>query len=147
MNPKSLHRNIIPATAVAAAGTITSQLQEAMKGCGIRFYVTVAGGTAGGGVDTLFLCGVAPTFTQGNPLALKATPVIPIVGFAAANALSVNGIYVADFYPGAWLPPTIAAGGALLGAAGIALPIFWAVQIVLGAGNSGTITVDGEYLC
>ena len=25
------------------------------------------------------------------------------------------GVYLADFYPGAWLPPTIAAGGALLG--------------------------------
>ena len=146
MNPKTLHRNIIPATAVAAAGTITSQLQQATKGLGIRFYVTVAGGTAGGGVDTLFLCGVPPTLTQGNPLALKAAPAIPIAGFANANALSVNGVYIADFYPGVWLPPTIAAGGALIGAAGIALPIFWAVQIVLGAGNSATITVDGEYL-
>jgi hypothetical protein len=146
VNIKTLHRNIIPATALAAAGSITSALQQATTGKGIRFYVTVAGGTAGGGTDTLFLCGVSPALTQGNPLALQAAPVIPIVGFAAANALSVNGTYIADFYPGAWLPPTIAAGGALIGAAGIELPIFWAVRVILGAGNSATITVDGEYL-
>ena len=46
----------------------------------------------------------------------------------------------------AWLPPTLAAGGALLGAVGIEVPIAWAVRIQMGAGNAATITVDGEML-
>lgn len=134
MNNKSLHRNVIPATAIAAAGTLTSQVETATYGTGIRFYITVTGATAGGGTDAIFLCGVPPA--GGVP--------VPILGFALANALSVNGVYIADFYPSAYVPPTVAAGGALLGAAGIYLPISWAVQIQMGAGNSATIRVDGE---
>ena len=134
MQNKALHRNVIPATAIAAAGTLTSQTERATWGKGIRFYVTVTGGGAAGGVDTIFLCAVPP----------GQTVAVPLVGFAAANALSVNGVYVADFYPGAWLPPTLAAGGVLLGAAGIELPMAWAVQIAMGAGNSATVTVDAE---
>lgn len=135
MQNKALRRNVIPATALTA-GTTTSKTENSTWGRGIRFYVTAAAVTAGGGVDAIFLCGVPPA--GGNA--------IPIVGFAAANSLSVAGVYVADFYPGAWLPPTIAAGGALLGAAGIELPVAWAVRIVMGAGNAATITVDAETL-
>lgn len=144
---KSLHRNIIPATAIPAGGTLTSQIQKATKATGIRFYVTVAGATTGSGTDALFICGVPPALTQGNPDALKAAPAIQIAGLASANALSVNGIYAADLYPGAWQAVAPGApGGALLGMVGIALPMFWAVRIVLGTGNAATITVDGEYL-
>jgi hypothetical protein len=135
MQNKALRRNIIPATALTA-GTTTSQSEQNTWGRGIRFYITSAAATAGGGVDTVFLCGVPPA--GGNA--------VPVVGFAAANALSVAGVYVADFYPGAWLPPTVAAGGVLLGAAGIELPAKWAVRIVMGAGNAATITVDAETL-
>jgi hypothetical protein len=147
VNPKTLHRNVIPATPIAVAGVLTSGVQIATAGRGIRFYVTVAAGaTAGGGTDEIFLCGVPPSLTQGITWTPPASAAIPLVGFAAANALSVAGTYVADFYPGAWLPPTLAQGGALIGAAGIEVPIFWAVRIQLGAGNAGTITVDAELL-
>ena len=136
MQNKSLHRNVIPATAIAAAGIVTSQTEKATWGKGIRLFVTVAAATAAGGVDTIFLCAVPPA----------GGAAVPIVGFAAANGLSVAGVYVADFYPGAWLPPTVAAGGALLGAAGIELPMNWAVRIAMGAGNAATITVDAELM-
>jgi hypothetical protein len=147
VNPKTLHRNIIPGTAIPLAGVLTSGVQIATAGRGIRFYVTVAAGaTAGGGTDAIYLCAVPPNRTQGITWTPPPSAAIPLVGFAAANALSVPGTYVADFYPGAWLPPTLAQGGALIGAAGIEVPIFWAVQIALGVGNAATITVDGELL-
>jgi hypothetical protein len=133
---KTLHRNVIPATPIAAAGSITSQTEFATWGRGIRFFVTVSAATAGGGSDAIFLCAIPPA----------GGPAVPIAGFAAANALSAAGVYVADFYPGAWLPPTMAAGGHLLGIAGIELPMKWAVQVVLGAGNSATIAVDAEMM-
>lgn len=136
MQNKVQQRNVIPANAIALAGTLTSGTHTATWGKGVRFFVTVASPTAGGGVDTIFLCAVPPA--GGAP--------VPLVGFAAANSLSVAGVYVADFYPGAWLPATIAAGGVLLGAAGIELPLLWAVQIVMGAGNAATITVDAVTL-
>ena len=136
MNNKSIHRNVIPATAIAAAGTLTSQIEKATYGKGLRLFLTVAAATAGGGVDAVFLCAVPPG---------TVTPV-PLAGFAIANMLSVAGVYIADFYPGAWLPPVLAAGGALVGAAGIELPTAWAVQIVMGAGNAATITVDAEMM-
>jgi hypothetical protein len=44
------------------------------------------------------------------------------------------------------MPGSIAAGSALLGAAGIHLPTKWAVQILIGTGNAATITVDAETL-
>ena len=127
---------MIPATVIAIAGLVTSQVEAATWGKGIRFFVTVAGPTTGGGIDKFFLCAVPP----------GATVPIPLVGFSAANALSVAGTYVADFYPGAWLPNTLATGGTLLGAAGIELPMKWAVQIAMGAGNAATITVDAEMM-
>jgi len=136
MQNKAQQRNVIPATAIALAGKLTSIVHTSTWGKGIRFYITVAGATAGGGVDTIFLCAVPPA----------GGAAVPLVGFAAANSLSVAGVYVADFYPGAWLPPTLAAGGALLGAAGIELPELWAVQIVMGAGNAATVTVDATTL-
>jgi hypothetical protein len=138
MNNKSLHRNVIPATAIPVAGVLTSQVETATWGKGIRFFVTVAAGTAAGGIDAIFLCSQVP----GTGIPSVPSVVVPLVGFALANAFSVNGVYVADFYPGAWLPPVVAAGGALIGAAGIELPMFWAVQIQMGAGNAATIRVD-----
>jgi hypothetical protein len=142
MQNKSLHRNIIPVTAIAVAGTLISQVETATWGKGIRLYITVTGATTGGGTDALFLCGVVPgTALTSNPV------IVPIVGFAVVNGLSVNGVYVADFYPGAWLPAAAGAvGGALLGAVGIYLPMNWAIEIRLGAGNVATIRVDGELL-
>lgn len=136
MQNKALHRNVIPATALAAGTTTTSQTERATYGRGIRFYVTVSAVTAAAGTDKLFLCGISPA----------GGTAVPIVGFSAVNMLAVAGTYVADFYPGAWLPPTVAAGSAMLGAAGIELPLQWAVQIVIGAGNAATITVDAETL-
>jgi hypothetical protein len=134
MNNKTLHRNIIPTTAIAVAGTLTSQVETATYGTGVRFYITVTGATTGGGIDAIFLCGVVP----------GTSTILPILGFALVNQLSVNGVYIADFYPSAYVPPAIAVGGALLGAAGIYLPISWAVKIQMGAGNAATIRVDGE---
>jgi hypothetical protein len=136
MQNKAQQRNVIPATAIAVAGTLTSATHTATYGRGVRFFVTVSGATAGGGLDTIFLCAVPPS----------GGPAVPIVGFSTANSLSVAGVYIADFYPGAWLPPTIAAGGNLLGIAGIYTPISWAVRIVMGAGNAATIAVDAETL-
>jgi hypothetical protein len=136
MNNKSRHVNLIPATAIALAGTLLSQTEFATWGKGVRLFVTVAAVTLGGGTDTISLCAIPP---QGGAA-------IPLVGFAAVNALAVAGVYVADFYPGAWLPNTVAAGGKLLGAAGIELPMKWATQIVMGAGNAATITVDAEMM-
>jgi len=137
MQNKALQRNVIAAVALAAGSTTFSAAHVATWGKGVRLIITVAAGaTTTGGIDTVFLCGFAP----GN-----TTP-IPLVGFALASGLSVAGVYFADFYPGAWLPPTIAAGGNLLGVAGIYLPINWSVQLVMGAGSVATVTVDAEML-
>jgi hypothetical protein len=136
MNSKSSHRNVMPATACAASSTTTSQTQNATWGKGIRFYVTAAAVTAGGGADAISLCAVPPA----------GGSAIPIVGFSGVNMLSAVGVYVADFYPGAWIPASVASGGKLLGAAGVELPMKWAVQIVMGAGNAATITVDAEMM-
>lgn len=133
---KSLRRNVLPATACAGGSTTTSGSQQDVAGSGVRFQVTVAGATATGTADSLFLCVI--------PAAGGAA--VPLVGFSAANQLSVNGMYFADFYPGAWLPATVAAGGKLLGAAGTHVPLSWAVQVVMGAGNSATITIDAVML-
>lgn len=136
MQNKAQQRNIIPATAIALAGTFTSAVHRSTWGKGVRLFVTVAAPTDGAGVDTIFLCAVPPA----------GGVAVPLVGFAAASSLSVAGVYVADFYPGAWMPATVAAGSALLGVAGIELPMQWAVQVVMGAGNAATITVDAETL-
>lgn len=134
LNAKTLHRNIIPATALAASSTTISGTQNATLGTGIRLFITVSGVTAAGGTDSVFLSAVPPA----------GGTAIPVIGFSGVNLLAVAGTFIADFYPGAWLPPTVAAGGKLLGAAGVMLPIKWAVQIGIGAGNAATITVDGE---
>lgn len=136
MQNKAQQRNVIPATAIAAAGTLTSATHTSTWDRGIRFFITVAAVTTAGGVDTIFLCAIPPA----------GGTAVPLVGFAAVNSLAVAGVYVADFYPGAWLPGTVAAGGVLLGAAGIELPTQWAVQIVMGTGNAATITVDATTL-
>ncbi len=137
MNNKSRKLNVIPATAIAAAGTLTSQVEKATWESGIRFYITVASPTGGTGTDTIFLCAVPPH--GGNP--------IPLIGIAVVGAFSLAaGTYIADFYPSAWLPLTVAANGALIGAAGVWLPMQWAVRIVMGTGNAATITVDAETL-
>ena len=133
---KSLRRNVLTATAVTGGSTTTATVQKDWLGSGVRLYITVASATATGTTDTLYLCGQPPA----------GGAAIAMVGFSAANMLSVNGTYVADFYPGAWLPATIASGGKLLGAAGIHVPLNWAPQVVMGAGNSATITIDAETL-
>jgi hypothetical protein len=138
MQNKSQHRNVIPATPMGVAGTQTSAPQQSTWGRGIRFFVTVAGGTAGGGTDSLMLCAVPP----GRNVA------IPIAGFSGVNLLSVNGTVMADFYPGAWLPPVgqtpAVALGNLIGVAGIEIPMTWAVRVTMGAADNAIITVDAE---
>ena len=86
---KSIRRNVIPATACASGSTTTSKQEQERYASGIRFYITVAGGSTTGGIDSFFLCAVPP----GGAVA------IPLVGFSGASALSVNGTYMADFYP------------------------------------------------
>jgi hypothetical protein len=140
MQNKSQHRNVIPQTTMGVAGVQTSAPQEATWGRGIRFFVTVAGGTAGGGTDSLMLCAVPP----GRNVA------IPIAGFSGVNLLSVNGTVMADFYPGAWLPPTgqvpAVTLGNLIGVAGIEIPMTWAVRVTMGAADNAVITVDAEMM-
>jgi hypothetical protein len=136
MQNKAIRRNVFPATALLADTTTTSQNERNTWGSGIRFFITVASATTTGGVDSFSLCAVPPG---------SATPV-PLVGFSGVSMLSVAGVYIADFYPSAWLPGAIAAGGKLLGAAGIYLPSTWAVQIVLAVGSVATVTVDAETL-
>lgn len=133
---KALRRNVIPATALLASSTTTSKTEQLTWGHGLRFYITVSGASTTGGTDNILLCGVPPG---------TVTPV-PIVGFGGVSFLSQNGVWMADFYPGAWLPATVASGGHLLGAAGIIVPTNWAVQLVLAAGSAATITVDAEML-
>jgi hypothetical protein len=133
---KALRRNVVPATAIAAAGTLTSQTENARSERGVRLYVTLASVTNTGAVDTLYLCAIPPA----------GGAAVPVAGFSAVALLSTVGVWIFDFYPGAWLPPTLAAGGHLMGAAGVALPLNWAVEAVLGAGSAATITVDAELL-
>jgi len=136
MQNKSIHRNVMAATALLAGSTTFSKIEQATWGSGIRLYITVTGASTTAGTDGVFLCGVPPA--GGNP--------VPIVGFAGASMLSVNGVYIADWYPGAWLPTPAVVGGKLLGAAGIYIPITWAIQVVMGAGSAATITIDAELL-
>jgi hypothetical protein len=144
MQNKSLRRNVIPSTAIALAGSLTSQTEGNIWGRGIRFYVTVSAVTAGGGTDSFYLNGVPPA---NQATALEAGASIKLTGFAAANMLSVAGTYCFDFYPGGWLPTGgLAASGQLLGVAGIHLPFAWAVSITMGAGNAATVVVDAEIL-
>lgn len=132
---KSRRRNVLAAAALTA-GTTTSTTEQTALGLGVRFYITCGAVTAGGGTDIFSLCALPP----------NGGAVVPIVGFSAVNMLSVAGTYVADFYPGAWLPATVAAGGKLLGAAGIALPMQWAAQVTMGTGNAATVAIDAEML-
>jgi hypothetical protein len=144
---KTLHRNVIPATAIALAGSLTSQVERQTTGRGIRFYVTVTGVTTGGGTDALFLCAVPPSQTQGVTVTPASSVAIPLTGVSAVNAFSVAGTYCVDFYPGAWMPAAgLATGGALIGVLGVEVPMFWDVRIVLGTGNAATVTVDAELL-
>ena len=137
MQNKSKHINVIPSTAVAAAGSVTSQPQFSTWGRGIRFFIASSAPVAGGGTDSVFLCAIPP----------RGGPPVPITGFSGANLISVAGTHIADFYPGAWLPVgTLPAGGALIGALGIELSMEWAVEITFGAGNSGTVVVDAEMM-
>ncbi len=136
MQNKSLRRNLVPATALTA-GTTTSQVETDNFATGVRFYVTISGVTATGSNDSLFLCAQIP----------GAATIIPLSGFSAANMLCTAGTFCFDFYPRAWLPTSgLAASGQLLGVAGVALPMKWAVQLILGAGNAATITVNCEVM-
>jgi hypothetical protein len=148
MQNKALRPNVIPSTAIAAAGTLTSQVESSVWGRGIRIFVTVSAVTAAGGTDSLYLCGVPPNFPAIAPaLQPPSANAIALTGFAAANMLSVVGTYCFDFYPGAWLPTGgLAASGQLVGVAGINLPTNWAVRIVMGTGNAATVVVGAEIL-
>lgn len=148
MQNKALRPNLIPSTAIAAAGSLTSQVEANTWGRGIRIYVTVSAVTAGGGTDSLYLCAVPPQFPPVAPALVPAnTNIIPLTGFAAVGMLTTAGTYAFDFYPGAWLPSGgIAASGDLLGAAGIHLPLYWAVKIVMGTGNAATVVAGAEIL-
>lgn len=137
MNNKSRHLNLIPATAIALAGTLVSQIEKATWGSGLRFWITVSGVTAGGGTDSIYLAGVPP----------NGSALVPLIGFTAVNMLSVAGTYAVDFICGEWLPVTgLATGGKLLGVAAIVPSMQWGVQVTMGAGNAATITVDAEMM-
>lgn len=137
MQNKAIRRNVLAAFAVSAAGTKTTQVEQSTWGRGIRVYVTVTSPTAAGGNDSLYLCAQVP----------GTTTVIPLTGFVTANMLSAAGTFAFDFYPGAWLPSSgIAASGNLIGTAGVHLPTLWAVRVVYGTGNSGTVAIDAEIL-
>jgi hypothetical protein len=137
MQNKAIRRNVLPQVGATSGQTKTSQVEQNTWGRGIRFYVTLASITAGGGTDSLYLCALPPG---------SATP-ISLAGFSAVNLLSQTGTFVFDFYPGAWLPPAgIAAAGNLLGTAGVHLPLSWAVRVVFGVGNAATIAIDAEIL-
>jgi hypothetical protein len=148
MQNKTLRPNVIPSTAIAAAGTLTSQVETNTWGRGIRVYVTVSAVTTGGGTDSLYLCGVPPNFPAIPPaLQPAAANAIALTGFAGVNMLAVAGTYCFDFYPGAWLPAGgLAAAGQLVGVAGVGLPVNWAIRIVLGTGNAATVVVGAEML-
>lgn len=124
------------ASVALTAGTKTSQVETNTWGRGIRFYVTLSAVATTGGTDSLFLCAQVP----------GTTTVIALAGFSGASLLSTAGTYAFDFYPAAWLPSTLAAGGALLGVAGVHLPEKWAVQLVLATGSAATVQVDAEIL-
>lgn len=132
---KSRRRNVMASVALTA-GSTNSVTEQASFAKGVRFFITCSTVTASGGTDKLFLCALPP----------NGGAALPMVGFSAINMLSTAGTYTADFYPGAWLPPTIAAGGVMLGAAGIELPMQWCVQVVLGTANAATIAIDAEML-
>lgn len=135
MQNKSLRRNVIASKAITA-GTTQSKVETNTWGRGIRFYVNLSAVSTTGGTDSLYLCGQEPL--SGNLIALA--------GFSGVSMLSTVGTYVFDFYPGAWLPSQIAAGGALLGVMGVALPLNWAVELVLAGGSAATVQVDAEIL-
>ena len=136
MMNKSIRRNVM-ASAALTAGTTTSQTEKNTWGRGIRFYVTASSVTATGTVDSFNLCAAPP----------NGGSVIALVGFSAANLLSVAGTWCFDFYPGAWLPVSgLSTSGHLMGAAGVEIPLAWAVQVILGTGNAATIAVDAEIL-
>jgi len=146
MQNKALRRNVIPSTAIAAAGSLTSQTEGNTWGRGIRFYVTISAVTQGGTKDSLYLMAVPPANQSANGPG-NGTPSVALTGFTAVNMLCTVGTFCFDFYPGAWLPTGgIAASGNLLGVAGIYLPTCWAVELVLGAGNAATVVVDAEIL-
>ena len=142
MQNKAIERNVIAAGALVASSTTTSAIHTNTWGKGIRFYVTVASGANSGGLESLSLCALPPAAVEAS------ANVVPLFGFSGAGLLTgVTGTCCFDFYPGNWMPAGgVVPGGALLGAAGICLPLKWAVRIVLPAGSSGTFTVDAEIL-
>lgn len=133
-------RNLYPATAITAA-TKTSQTEQATVGRGVRLYVYCSGPTAGGGTDSISLVAMPPNGGTGVVLATVGK----------ANMLAQTGTLVIDFYPdqtgqgfgGTGLTLTT---GTAYAAVAISLPLQWAVQIVLGAGNTATVAIDAEIL-
>jgi|SRR6185312_10225274 len=134
---KSIKRNVFPSQALAASSTTTSANQQSFFERGVRLYLTISAVTAGGGTDTVFLCAVAPG---------TVTP-IPLAGFSAANLLSTVGTFIVDFYPSGQLSSTnVASNAKFIGVHGVTVPVTWAVQLKIGAGNAATIVVDAELL-
>lgn len=139
MNFRIWRRNLYPATALSAQ-TVTSQTEKATVGVGVRLYVYCSAVTAGGGTDSVSLMAVPP---NGGTAVTLAT-------FSKVNMLSAAGTLVFDFRPGATgefaASGLTFAAGAGYGAAGISIPLTWAVSITLGTGNSATVAVDAEIL-
>ena len=140
MSERILRRNVFPPTALTA-GTVFSVTQQATSGLGVRLYVTVSS-PGGSGSDSISLCAVPP---NGNPP-------VPMATFSGATLLSTARTLVWDFYPGAsniGFTGTNAgtlANGPLYGVANLSIPLNWCLQIVLGGGNSATISIDAEIL-
>lgn len=130
---KSNKRNVISSQALGSNSTITSGIQSALYEKGIRLYVTISGITAGGGVDSIYLCAVPPGTT---------TP-INLTGVSGVNFLATAGTFIVDFTPNTGLPASVAAAQ-LLGLVSINVPIQWAVALKTAAGNSCTVKVDAE---
>jgi hypothetical protein len=132
-------RNIIASQAINAA-TVNSAAHTCRSGKGVRFYVYTSSVTAGGGTDQVNLIAYPP----------DGGAAVVLAGFSKANLLATAGRYVFDFYPGetgSIVGSGITfAGASGYGAAAVSIPISFGVQIVLGAGNTATVAVDGEML-
>ena len=134
---RAQRRNLYPATALTAQ-TVVSQTEKATVGRGVRLYVYCSVPTAGGGTDSISLCALPP----------NGGAAVVLAGFSKANLLAQTATLVFDFYPGETGDYTGAgitfAAGATFATVALSLPLNWAVQIVLGTGNTATVAIDAE---
>jgi len=138
---RAQRRNLYPATALSAQ-TVTSQTEKVTVGRGLRLYIYCSATTQGAGTDSISLMAAAPDGGAN----------IQLASFSGTHMLSATSgaRLVFDFYPGetgsiAPAGVTFAAGSSYAAGA-ITLPMQWAVQIVLGTGNSATVAIDAEIL-